>query len=64
MIARLPPWRLMPMPFKSKAQARFLFANKPKLAKKFARKTRSFKRLPERSGGAFEEAVRRKVREK
>jgi hypothetical protein len=35
-------------PFKSKAQQRYLFAKKPKLAKEFAAKTKSFKSLPER----------------
>jgi hypothetical protein len=34
------------MPFKSKAQARFLFAKKPKIAKEFAEKTKSIKKLP------------------
>jgi len=42
------------MPFKSKAQMRFLFAKDPKLAKKMAKKQKknkgkkSFKRLPEK----------------
>lgn len=36
-------------PFKSKAQARYLFARHPKIAKEFARKTGSLKRLPEKS---------------
>lgn len=35
------------MPFKSKAQAKFMFAKKPKLAKEFAEKTKSIKALPE-----------------
>lgn len=34
------------MPFKSKAQARFMFAKKPKLAKEFADETKSIKKLP------------------
>lgn len=34
------------MPFKSKAQARFMFSQKPKLAKEFASKTKSIKKLP------------------
>ena len=38
------------MPFKSKAQQRLLFATKPKLAREFARETKSFKSLPERVG--------------
>jgi len=36
------------MPFKSKAQRRFLYAKKPKVAKEFAKKTAKGKRLPER----------------
>ena len=35
------------MPLKSKAQARFLFANHPKIAKEFAAKTPSIKALPQ-----------------
>lgn len=35
------------MPFKSKAQARLLFAKKPEMAKEFASKTKSIKSLPE-----------------
>lgn len=34
------------MPFKSKKQAKFLFANKPAIAKEFAKKTPSIKALP------------------
>ena len=36
------------MPFKSKAQAKYLFAKKPELAKEFASKTKSIKALPEK----------------
>lgn len=36
------------MPFKSKAQARYLFAVKPEIAKEFADKTLSIKTLPEK----------------
>jgi len=36
------------MPFKSKAQQKFLYANKPSVAKKFAKKTPSIKSLPEK----------------
>ena len=36
------------MPFKSQAQRKFLFANKPKIAREFARKTRKGKKLPKR----------------
>ena len=35
------------MPFKSKAQARFMHAKHPKIAKEFAAKTPSIKALPE-----------------
>lgn len=35
------------MTFASKAQARFMFAVHPKLAKEFAEKTLSIKKLPE-----------------
>ena len=36
------------MPFKSKAQARKLFATNPKVAREFASKTKSIKSLPEK----------------
>ena len=36
------------MPFKSKAQQRYMFARHPEMAKEFAAKTPSFKVLPER----------------
>lgn len=36
------------MPFKSKAQMRYLFAKKPKIAKEFAKETRNFKKLKEK----------------
>lgn len=39
------------MPFQSKAQARFLYAKHPTLAKEFSSKTRSIKSLPEYAGG-------------
>lgn len=35
------------MPFKSKAQAKYMFAKKPELAKEFADATPSIKKLPE-----------------
>lgn len=35
-------------PFKSKAQQRKLFATNPKVAKEFASKTKSYKKLPEK----------------
>jgi len=36
------------MPFKSKAQQRYMYAKHPKLAKEFSEKTKSFKSLPEK----------------
>ena len=36
------------MPFKSKAQARYMHAVKPALAKEFAKKTANMKDLPEK----------------
>ena len=38
------------MPFKSKAQARFMFAKHPKIAKRWAKETKSIKSLPKRKG--------------
>lgn len=35
------------MPFKSKAQARFMFSQHPQIAKEFAAKTKSIKALPD-----------------
>lgn len=37
------------MPFKSKSQARYMFAKHPGIAKEFAEKTLSIKALPEHS---------------
>jgi hypothetical protein len=34
------------MPFKSKAQQKYLYANNPKVAKEFAKETKNFKKLP------------------
>lgn len=36
------------MPFKSKAQMRFMFAKHPGIAKEFAGKTKDVKNLPEK----------------
>lgn len=38
------------MPFKSKAQAKYMFAKHPKIAKEFAEKTPDMKALPKYSG--------------
>ena len=35
-------------PFKSKAQAKYMFKNKPKMAREWASKTKNIKRLPSR----------------
>ena len=35
------------MPFKSKAQQRYLFAKEPKIAEKFAKETKNYAKLPE-----------------
>lgn len=35
------------MPFESKAQAKYMFATDPKLAKEFAKKTIDMKNMPE-----------------
>lgn len=36
------------MPFKSKAQARYMFAKEPEIAREFADKTKNIKALPEK----------------
>lgn len=36
------------MPFKSKAQEKYMFANHPKMAKEFADATPDIKKLPEK----------------
>lgn len=36
------------MPFASKAQQKWMFKNKSKMAKKWAKETKSFKTLPKR----------------
>ena len=49
------------MPFKSKAQAKYLYAKKPKIAKKFAEHTTiSIKKLPEKISGKKNRNNRRK----
>jgi len=35
------------MPFKSRSQVKFMFATHPKIAKEFAKHTKSMKKLPE-----------------
>lgn len=36
------------MPFKSQAQAKWMFSQKPKMAKEWASKTKNFKSLPKK----------------
>ncbi len=38
------------MPFKSQAQAKYMFSQHPKIAKEFASKTPSIKALPKKVG--------------
>jgi len=45
------------MPFKSKAQAKWMFANKPEMAKEWAAKTKSIKRLPERKAKKKKQSI-------
>ncbi len=47
------------MPFKSKAQQRYLYAKEPAVAEKFSKETKDFKSLPERKTQA-----KRKMRSK
>lgn len=49
------------MPFKSEAQARFMFAKHPKIAKEFASKTKSIKALPEKIHRSSAKAGARKL---
>ena len=49
------------MPFKSKSQARFMFAKHPGIAKEFASKTESIKALPEKIG-LKEAMMKRKIK--
>ena len=39
------------MPFKSQAQRAWMYANKPKMAKKWEKHTPKNKKLPKRKGG-------------
>ena len=39
------------MPFKSKAQRRFMYAKHPKIAKRWSKKYGKGKNLPEKKGG-------------
>lgn len=48
------------MPFKSKAQARYLFAREPEVAKRWAKETPSMKKLPEKKGEQSAMSTRKK----
>jgi hypothetical protein len=48
------------MPFKSKAQERYLFAKKPALARRWAKLTKNDKHLPERKGNDADSKSERK----
>ena len=48
------------MPFESKAQARYLFAREPKVAKRWAKETPDMKKLPEKKGSQNAAETRRK----
>jgi hypothetical protein len=48
------------MPFKSKAQARYMFAKHPEIAKEFASKTSSIRSLPNKVGQLS--ALKRKLK--
>lgn len=47
------------MPFQSKSQAAFMFANHPKMAKEWASKTPNMKKLPEHK--AKSDAMKRRM---
>jgi hypothetical protein len=48
------------MPFKSKAQARYLFSREPEVAERWAKETPKMKSLPEKKGKQSAESTRRK----
>jgi hypothetical protein len=49
------------MPFKSQAQARYLFASHPEIARRWARVTASIKSLPNKVKKKSKRARRRKM---
>ena len=51
------------MPFKSKAQMRFLYKKHPKIAEEFAKETKDFKNLPERVKKAMDESFSKIAKE-
>jgi hypothetical protein len=48
------------MPFKSKKQAGFMFAKKPKMAKEWAAKTPNMKSLPEQAKSGLKKSMSEK----
>lgn len=52
------------MPFKSKAQAKYMFWAKPKLAKEFAEKTLSIKNLPKKLGSTHDKLFEKQIKRK
>lgn len=48
------------MPFKSQAQEKFLFANKPAIARRFAKHSKDMKNLPKRVGSDKDAAAEKK----
>lgn len=50
------------MPFKSKAQQKWMFANDPKMAKKWAKHTPNIKALPEKAKKKFNAKAYAKVK--
>lgn len=49
------------MPFKSKAQQRYMFSQHPKIAERWAKETSNIKKLPEKKG-AFSGYHKRKAK--
>lgn len=52
------------MPFKSQFQSRWMFANKPKMAKEWASATPSIKALPQKVGSPVANVLRSKLKKK
>lgn len=48
------------MPFKSKKQAGFMFAKKPKMAKEWAEKTPDMKALPQQAKSGLKKSMTKK----
>lgn len=46
------------MPFKSRSQQKWMFANKPEMAKRWAKETKSFKALPDKVKDAKKKALK------